>query len=93
MIHSVECGLHTQSRSGNSECLQLLNYSLSLLLPRILQKVPKKNCAEKKKKKGSPYGAKFQFPRHRRWKKEKNIYIIKGNRTLYTVITITTHQA
>lgn len=50
MIHSVECGLHTQSRSGNSECLQLLNYSLSLLLPRILQKVPKKNCAEKKKK-------------------------------------------
>lgn len=23
MVHSVESGLHTQSRSGSSECLQL----------------------------------------------------------------------
>lgn len=62
MIHSVECGLHTQSRSGNSECLQLLNYSLLLLLPRILQKVPKKTCAEKKK---VLTVLNSDFPRHR----------------------------
>lgn len=92
MIHSVECGLHTQSRSGNSECLQLLNYSLSLLLPRILQKVPKKNCAEKKKKKEVLTVLNSNFPATVDGKKKK-IYIIKGNRTLYTVITITTHQA
>lgn len=92
MIHSVECGLHTQSRSGNSECLQLLNYSLSLLLPRILQKVPKKNCAEKKKKKEVLTVLNSNFPATVDGKKKKK-YIIKGNRTLYTVITITTHQA